>query len=146
MQPVPPGGEAEAYLLLEQLRWGGAPPTCPHCGASGHCYYLRPAGGVSRSTRTGAPTERRVWKCASCRRQFSVLTGTVFEGTRISLRVWVGVLDDWARAPMPPTAGEVARRYAISGESARQVVRRVAAAIEEVRAPPRVQARGASQA
>jgi len=144
MRPARPGSEAEAYLVLEQLRWGGAPRTCPHCGAHGHCYYLRPAGGVSRPTRTGAATERRVWKCGSCRRQFSVLTGTVFEGTRISPRVWIGVIDDWARAPVPPTAGEVAGRYAISGASARQVVRRVAAAVEEL--PSRAQPRGASQA
>jgi hypothetical protein len=128
---VTPGSEAEAYALLEQLRWGGAPQACPHCAATGGCYYLRPADGTSRRTRTGALTQRRVWKCASCRRQFSVLTGTVFEGTRISLRTWIGVLDDRARAAEPPTAGRVALRYGLSGEAARQVVQRIAAALED---------------
>jgi uncharacterized Zn finger protein (UPF0148 family) len=32
--------EAEAYLLLEELRWGatGTPEACPKCGGMGRCY------------------------------------------------------------------------------------------------------------
>jgi transposase-like protein len=133
---VRPGSEAEAYALLEQLRWGGEPRTCPHCAATGHFYYLRPADGISRPTRTGASTQRRVWKCATCRRQFSVLTGTVFEGTRIGLRAWIAVIDDWARATSPPDVADIATRYGLSGEAARQLRRRVAAGVDELRAAP----------
>lgn len=55
--------EADAYLLLEDLRWGGKPSACPHCGGMDRCYYLTPANGTSRKTRTGAASERRVSKC-----------------------------------------------------------------------------------
>ena len=46
--------EADAYMLLEELRWGGAPDTCPHCGGMDRCYFLEPKNGVGRATRTGS--------------------------------------------------------------------------------------------
>ncbi|MDP9397528.1 MAG: transposase [Actinomycetota bacterium] len=68
--------EADAYLLLERLRWNGKPDACPHCGGMDRCYYLAPRNGsTSRKTRTGSLSQRRVWKCGHCRKQFSVLTG-----------------------------------------------------------------------
>jgi hypothetical protein len=73
--------EADAYRLLEDWRWGDR-PVCPHCGSVGAHYFLNPANGRSRKTRTGAASERRVWKCRECRRQFSVLTGTISMGPR----------------------------------------------------------------
>jgi transposase-like protein len=120
-----PASEAEAYELLERLRWGGAPSSCPLCEASGRCYFLRPSHGSSRATRTGAATERRVWKCGACRRQFSVLAGTVLQGTRISLRAWIAVVADSAVARRAPTASYLADKYGLSRSAARHMTRRV---------------------
>src|SRR4051812_17241907 len=61
--------EGDAYGYLENLRWGDK-PVCPHCGSVRKHYFLKPANGKARKTRTGAPSERRVWKCADCRKQF----------------------------------------------------------------------------
>src|SRR3954469_1126471 len=83
--------EAEAYLLLEELRWAGQ-PVCHHCGSIASHYFLKPANGATRKTRTGSHSERRVWKCRDCRKQFSVLTGTIFHGTKIPVRTWVLVI------------------------------------------------------
>jgi hypothetical protein len=108
-----PQAEGSAWRLVESLRWGGSgPTTCPHCGQDGRCYFLTP-GGAGRRTRTGAPTARRVWKCGACRRQFSALTGTVLEGTRIDLRVWIAAAETLAagRAPGPLSASAAARRH-----------------------------------
>jgi DNA-directed RNA polymerase subunit RPC12/RpoP len=58
------------------LRWGDR-PFCPHCGSVRKPYFLNPENGASRKTRTGSASQRRVWKCADCRKQFSVLTGTI---------------------------------------------------------------------
>jgi transposase-like protein len=127
----PVAAEAEAYRLLEQLRWNGAPATCPHCGAAGRCRYLRPRDGLSRATRTGARSPRRIWKCGACDRQFSVLTGTVFEGTRIALGVWVDVVATWSEGG-PVTAPELVDRYGLSRESAEHVVRRLSVAIDRI--------------
>jgi hypothetical protein len=123
---------AEAYELLERLRWDGPPTTCPHCGAVGRCYFLRPRAGSSRPTRTGAPTVRRVWKCATCRRQFSVLSGTIFEGTRLGLPVWVAVVSASAARGTVPAGREICERYGVSGEAGRWISRRLALALDAV--------------
>jgi transposase-like protein len=124
-------GEADAYRLLETLRWEGPPPACPHCATPGRCYYLQPADGVSRRTRTGARSARRVWKCGACRRQFSVLTGTVLEGTRVSLLAWVAVVADLVSDPSVEAAA-VAQRHRVSPEAARHMLARLAVAMAAV--------------
>jgi hypothetical protein len=124
-----PDGEAAAYELLERLRWGGAPRACPHCGAAGRSYFLRPRHAATRVTRTGTPTARRVWKCGACRRQFSVLVGTIFEGTRIAIRTWVAVVAECGTAGAPPAARHLADRYRVSGEAGRLLTRRVVLAM-----------------
>lgn len=119
---------ADAYLLLERLRWNGAPDRCPHCGTPARCYYLSPAHGSSRRTRSGARSQRRVWKCGACRRQFSVLTGTVLQGTKIDLWAWITSVDSRARGATiegAPTGG----RYGLSREAARHVDRVLDAAL-----------------
>src|SRR6516165_6096462 len=82
--------EASAYEFLEELRWNGR-PVCPHCGSVAQHYFLNPQG-EGRKTRTGAISPRRVWKCKDCRRQFTVLVGTVFHGTRLPIRTWIFVI------------------------------------------------------
>ncbi len=79
--------EAEAWKLVERIRWPEG-PICPHCGTIGKAYYLEPKDGP-RKTRTGKESARRVWKCAECRKQFSVLVGTIFEDSRIPLSKWL---------------------------------------------------------
>src|SRR5271155_2805371 len=82
--------EAEAYSYFEQMRWDDT-PICAHCDST-NVSLLSPANGVSRKTRTGNASQRRVWQCRDCRKQFSVLTGTVMHGTKISIRTWLMVL------------------------------------------------------
>jgi transposase-like protein len=130
-----PTSETDAYELLERLRWGGPPRSCPHCAATGRSYFLRPTQTGSRPTRTGATTERRVWKCGACRRQFSVLVGTILQGTRLSLQTWVAVMRDWSAPAGPPTARQIADRYAVSPEAARQLRRRIELALTFAPAP-----------
>ena len=88
--------EADAYKFLEELRWPDGEPICPHCEVKAQHYFLNPANGSTRATRTGSASQRRVWKCRSCRKQFSVLTGTIFHGTKIPLRKWVLVVFEMA--------------------------------------------------
>ncbi|MBN9619874.1 MAG: transposase [Actinobacteria bacterium] len=116
--------EAEAYRLLEQLRWGGAPTDCPHCDVTGRCYFL--------SARSPG---RRVWKCGACRRQFSVLVGTVLQGTRASLWAWIGVVGDWQRVGQLPTASEIRERHGLSPAGSRQLRRRLERAAPLIAGP-----------
>ena len=100
--------EADAYKFIEEMRWGDGEPVCPHCENEGATLIV-PTNGVSRKTRTGAHSERRVWRCRTCRKQFSVITGTVFHGTKVSLRIWVLVIFEMAASKNGVAAREIER-------------------------------------
>lgn len=60
---------------LESIRWPNG-PVCPHCGNTDKHYKL--------PNKT-----RRLWKCAKCRKQFTVTVGTIFEASHIPLNKWL---------------------------------------------------------
>ena len=64
--------KANATAYLAKLRWDGN-VKCIHCGHD-HVYELKGA------------TKR--YKCADCRKQFSVTKGTIFEKSPVSLQKW----------------------------------------------------------
>src|SRR4029077_13930413 len=105
--------EAAAWKLLEELRWQGS-PGCSHCGSIGDHYFLTPKNGPSRKTRTGADTARRLWKCRDCRRQFSVLTGTIMHRTKVPIRTWLFVLFEMSASKNGVAAREIERKYRVT--------------------------------
>jgi transposase-like protein len=121
--------EAAAYEYLEELRWGDR-PVCPHCGSVDEHYFLTPANGTSRKTRTGTETQRRVWKCKACRKQFSVLTGTIFHGTRISIRKWIFVIFEMCSSKNGVAAREIQRKYNLTPKSAWYMLHRIREAMK----------------
>lgn len=66
--------EAACQDYLERVRWRDG-FVCPDCG-----------GTQSWKTRRG------LFRCTSCQRQTSVTAGTVFEGTRKPLQMWLQAL------------------------------------------------------
>ena len=56
---------------IAQERWGDGEVVCPYCGGT-HCYM----------------TAEGRYICKDCHNKFSVLVGTIFENTKISLRKW----------------------------------------------------------
>ncbi len=121
--------EADAYLYLEELRWGDR-PICPHCGSVRKPYFLNPANGASRKTRTGTASQRRVWKCADCREQFSVLTGTIFHGSKIPVRTWVFVIFEMCSSKNGVAAREIQRKYELTGKSSWFMLHRIRQAMK----------------
>ncbi len=61
---------------LESIRWPDG-PVCPHCGES-----ERPPYKLPHKTR-------KLWKCAACRRQYTVTVGTIFEASHVPLNKWL---------------------------------------------------------
>jgi len=121
--------EADAYKYLEEMRWAGQ-PFCPHCGSVAEHYFLKPANGTSRKTTRGKDSERRVWKCRDCRKQFTVLTGTIFHGTKIPLRKWLLVIFDMASAKNGISAREIERKYDLASKSAWHMTHRIREAMK----------------
>jgi transposase-like protein len=122
--------EADAYEYLEELRWAGK-PFCPHCGNDERCYFLQPKDGSdSRKTRTGSRSQRRVWKCGACRKQFSVLTGTTFHGTKIPLRKWLFVIFEMCASKNGVAAREIERKCDLTAKSAWFMLHRIREAMK----------------
>lgn len=122
--------EADAYCLLEELRWGDDGPTCPHCGHD-KAYFLKPKNGLSRATGPKRTmSQRRVWKCAKCRKQFSVLTGTIFHGTKVSIEVWLTVMVQMCSAKNGISAREIERMHGLTPETAWFVLHRLREAMK----------------
>lgn len=69
--------EDKARQHLEAIRWPRG-PVCPHCGVTEGAYHLN-----GKAHRPG------LLKCGSCREQFSVTVGTVFERSKIPLGKWL---------------------------------------------------------
>jgi transposase-like protein len=117
-----------AYEYLEELRWPYG-PVCPHCGGLDNATFLKPRNeeGRARATRTGSMSQRRVWKCKNkgCRKQFSVLNGTVFHGSRVSVRIWVLVTFQMAASKNGMAAREVERVYGLCPKTAWFVCHRI---------------------
>lgn len=116
--------EHDAYLLMEELRWGKDADrlTCPHCG-NDKAYFLNPKGGArgtGKAKADGKRTQsvRRVWKCAACRKQFSVLTGTIFHGTKVALADWLTVMVLMCSAKNGIASREVERLIGVTPETA----------------------------
>ena len=109
--------EHDAYYFLEQMRWPDGTPTCPHCGNKG-ANYITPTSGQSRATRTGSRSQRRVWQCKKCRKQFSAMTGTVFHGSKVPLRTWLLVVFEMCASKNGVSAREIERKYGVSPKTA----------------------------
>ena len=125
--------EADAYEFLEELRWSeGTPDACPLCGVTeSKFYFLAPRdGSEGRKTRTGANTQRRVWKCAACRKQFSVLTGTVFHGSKIPVKTWLFVVFEMCASKNGVSGREIERKYDLTPKSAWFMLHRIREAMK----------------
>ncbi len=71
----------KARALLESLRWPKG-PVCPHCQFN-EIYKLKPKAASKKPARNG------VYKCAACRKQFTVTVGTIFEDSHIPIGKWL---------------------------------------------------------
>lgn len=67
--------EAAAFAHVEATVWPNG-PVCPHCASTEAPYDLK-------ATRVG------LRKCRSCRKQFTVRVGTVFESSHVPLHKWL---------------------------------------------------------
>lgn len=69
--------EEKAYDYVEARLWPQG-PVCPHCG------------GVERVGKLlGKTTRPGLWKCYQCRKPFTVKIGTIFEDSKVPMRLWL---------------------------------------------------------
>src|ERR1035437_8923101 len=99
--------------FVASLRWPEG-PVCAHCGGREHSYL----------------TTRRIWKCKSCKRQFSVRTGTIFEDSPIPLDKWMAAIWLIANSKNGISSYELGRALGLTQKSAWFLLHRIRLAMQ----------------
>src|SRR5262245_37760609 len=107
--------ESLAVEFLEQQRWGDA-PACPRCGDADVYKMTGLDGQRNKDYR---------WRCKGCKQMFTVRTGTIFEESRLPLRVWVYAFWKACSSKKGIAALQLAREMEITHKSALFVLRRI---------------------
>jgi transposase-like protein len=107
--------EPAAVAFIEAQRWGNE-PCCPRCGVL-DVYQMK---GVD-----GQRNKDYRWRCRGCKAMFTVRTGTIFEETRLPLRVWVYAFWKACSSKKGISALQLSREMEITHKSALFVLRRI---------------------
>jgi transposase-like protein len=100
----------KARELLESLLWPhGA--YCPHCKAD-MPYKLTPKATSKRPARKG------LYKCRTCRKQFTVTVGTIFEDSHIPIGKWLMAIFLLCSSKKGMSAHQIHRMLKITYKSA----------------------------
>ncbi len=99
--------------FVSKLRWPDG-PVCPHCGGKEHSFI----------------STRRLWKCKSCKRQFSIKVGTIFEDSALGLDKWLPAIWLAANSKNGISSHELARALGTTQKSAWFMLHRIRLAMQ----------------
>ncbi|HEX4956257.1 MAG TPA: IS1595 family transposase [Thermoanaerobaculia bacterium] len=114
--------ETAAREYLESLRWPDG-PVCPHCGCS-EAYRLVAKKVSARPARAG------LLKCKSCRKQFTVKVGTIFEDSNLPLNKWLFAISLMTSSKKGISAHQLHRTLGVTYRTAWHVCHRIRKAME----------------
>ena len=82
--------EAAAFACIESMLWPQG-PVCPHCGHADKHYKLTGVRTKPSKKNPEGIERHGLYKCAeaSCRKQFTVRIGTIFEESHLPLYKWL---------------------------------------------------------
>lgn len=104
-----------ATQYFAKLRWPDG-PTCSACGlVDEKHYYLK---------------TRRVWKCRSCKKQFSVKVGTVFEDSPLGMDKWLPAMWMLVNCKNGKSSYELARDLGVQQKTAWFMLQRIRLAMQ----------------
>jgi len=95
--------EAQCQAALQAARWPGG-FVCPRCGGAPRTSYLR----------DGLP----YWQCGACSHQCSLISGTMFEATKLPLSRWFLAMQLLTQAKNNVSALELMRQLGVSYRTA----------------------------
>src|SRR2546430_2046823 len=107
--PLACSDETAAVEFIEARRWGKC-PCCPRCGDT-NVYKMI-------DSETGGRNKRYLWRCRSCKQQYTVRIGTVFEESLLPLRHWCYALWRCATSKKGVSALEIKRHCQITYKAA----------------------------
>ena len=104
-------------------------PVCPHCESVNRAYFLQPKNG-HRTTSIGKVSYRRLWKCADCRKPFSVLVVMIIERSQVPLSKLLLALFMRASSKNGVAAYEVHRTLGVTNKTAWFMMHRIREAMK----------------
>ena len=97
------GTEAQCQAALQSARWPGG-FVCPECGDAARTSFLR--GGLP------------YWQCGACSHQCSLISGTIFESTKLPLSRWFLAMQLLTQSKNNVSALELMRQMGVSYRTA----------------------------
>jgi ribosomal protein L37AE/L43A len=97
------GTEVQCQAALQAARWPGG-FVCPKCGGAARTRFVR--GGLA------------YWQCAACPHQTSLISGTMFESSKLSLTRWFLAMQLLTQSKNNVSALELMRQLGVCYRSA----------------------------
>jgi len=94
--------EEAARKFLEAQLWPNG-PVCPHCGSIDNATALK-----------GTAHRAGLYKCKSCREQFTVTVGTLYERSKVPLHQWLAVTHLMMASKKGMSALQISRMIGLS--------------------------------
>lgn len=104
-----------AFVYAVNWRWLGGDVTCPRCGGDRHSFIKT----------------RRIWFCKSCKKQFTVKVGTIFEDSAITLDKWMVAMWVAVNCKNGISSHELGRMIGVTQKSAWFMLHRIRLALQD---------------
>jgi transposase-like protein len=101
--------EAAAFARVEKVLWPQG-PVCHHCGCMGRISAIAP--NPEKRVRYGLK------RCGDCKQQFTVRMGTIFEESKLPLRIWLQAMHLMCSSKKGVSAHQLHRTLEITYKSA----------------------------
>ena len=95
------GNEEKCILELTNSRWPNG-FVCPECGETEHCFL----------------NNRKLYQCNSCHKQTSLISGTIFQGTKLPLIKWFIAMNHITANKHGISSMELSRKMGVSVNTA----------------------------
>lgn len=108
--------EEKCVQFLVDLKWNGT-PTCPNenCNNSHNNTYNE---------------DRRIFRCSKCRKNFSVKTGTIFQGSNVALIDWFVAIYEIANTKRGISSVALANKIDVSYKTALSMSHKIKEALD----------------
>jgi transposase-like protein len=126
--------ENAAFERVEKVIWPHG-PVCPHCGCMGRISAIKP--NPEKRVRYGLK------KCGDCKKQFTVRMGTIFEESKLPLRIWLQAMHLMCASKKGVSSHQLHRTLEITYKSAWFLTHRIREAMRSGAPAPFGQGGGA---
>lgn len=110
--------DSECRTYLKKLLWNDTKPSgCPKCG-----------NATTYSFKDG-----HTYKCAACRQKFNILTGTIFENTKLPLNKWIACIWMATSYKRGISSYQVARNLGVTQKTAWMMMQKIRKLFEQMR-------------